>query len=217
LKYKNQKPAITRAIRISKPSKRVYVSVDPPRAKQHVPEGGKAGAVGPQLVPAVAPATTKTQGNISPGGKTLPRAQGLLGDKHDLSQFSFMQGTFIISTSKGPVPDATAVDLNLGGELLCHVYQQLRPLVAIALRSLRPASPGAAKQAFDPCPRFAGALAHGLEKKVVLAPFAPLRSKGATGPKQPFDQRSLEQGCANQESPPRGDGPPRGAPRSGGI
>lgn len=28
LKYKNQKPAITRAIRISKPSKRVYVSVD---------------------------------------------------------------------------------------------------------------------------------------------------------------------------------------------
>jgi ribosomal protein S8 len=161
LKYKNQKPAITRAIRISKPSKRVYVSVDLLRAKQHVPEGGKAGAVGPQLVPAVAPATTKMQGNISPGGKTLPRAQGLLGDKHDLSQFSFMQGTFIISTSKGPVPDATAVDLNLGGELLCHVYQQLRPLVAIALRSLRPASPGAAKQAFDPCPRFAGALAHG--------------------------------------------------------
>lgn len=77
LKYKNQKPAINQIIRLSKPSRRVYLSAD------------------------------QLSKNFLASGR---------------GSFFFMQGLFILSTSKGIMSRSAALKLNVGGELLCHVF-----------------------------------------------------------------------------------------------
>jgi len=77
LKYKNQKPAINRIIRLSKPSKRIYLSAD------------------------------QLSRNFLASGR---------------GSFFLMQGLFILSTSKGIMSRSSALKLNVGGELLCHVF-----------------------------------------------------------------------------------------------
>jgi small subunit ribosomal protein S8 len=76
LKYKNQKPAINHIVRLSKPSRRLYLSAD------QLAEYGSSSGRG---------------------------------------SFFFMQGLFILSTSKGIMSRSAALKLNVGGELLCHI------------------------------------------------------------------------------------------------
>ncbi len=89
LKYKNQIPAIKNIIKISKPSKRIYISVN-----DFISNKFKK--------------------------KIFNQIQVFSNEK--LSLLLFMQGIFIISTSKGIMTHLTAYKLNLGGEILCYIY-----------------------------------------------------------------------------------------------
>lgn len=94
LKYKNQKPAINKTIRISKPSKRVYISIN-------------------QLLRL----RRREQDKIS-----LITGKSHCPDHAGRGHFVFMKGLFILSTSKGVWDHFTAHQFNVGGEVLCHIY-----------------------------------------------------------------------------------------------
>jgi small subunit ribosomal protein S8 len=85
LKYKNQKPAINQILRVSKPSRRFYLSVN-------------------QLT-----------GLFTDKGRQTNEAR-------PKSAPCLMQGILILSTSKGVMSHLTAYRLNVGGEVLCHVF-----------------------------------------------------------------------------------------------
>lgn len=87
LKYKNQKPVINKIIRISKPSKRVYISINQLRG----------GAPKQNQI--------KLKGKTSTAGFAPLQAHDVAGHSassgHQLNSLFFMQGILILSTSKG--------------------------------------------------------------------------------------------------------------------
>ncbi len=90
LKYKNQKPVINKIIRISKPSKRVYISINQLR-------GG---------APKQNQIKLKTEGRkTSTAGFAPLQAHDVAGHSassgHQLNSLFFMQGILFLSTSKG--------------------------------------------------------------------------------------------------------------------
>lgn len=93
LKYKNQKPAINKITRISKPSKRIYLSVKELSSSLQA---------------------TKTSGGLR--DKKIARQTS-----ENLSPLLFIQGIFVLSTSRGIMSHLTAYRLNVGGEVLCHI------------------------------------------------------------------------------------------------
>lgn len=95
-KYKNQKPAINKTIRISKPSKRVYISIN-------------------QLLRL----RRREQDKIS-----LITGKSHCPDHAGRGHFVFMKGLPTPSTSKGVWDHFTAHQFNVGGEVLCHIYQR---------------------------------------------------------------------------------------------
>lgn len=112
LKYKNQKPAINNIIRVSKPSKRVYLSVKKlshmltkKTYKKNEDEDLEYGAV--------IPLNSKSLPNIAQGHEVNSEAH--------LSSLHFMKGILILSTSKGIMTHLTAYRLHIGGEVLCHI------------------------------------------------------------------------------------------------
>lgn len=96
-KYKNQKPVINKIIRISKPSKRVYISINQRsyalkevqlrkqnvRAADHIKLKGET-----YTAPLQANAADDHAGHYASSG-------------HQLNSLFFMKGIFILSTSKG--------------------------------------------------------------------------------------------------------------------
>ena len=102
LKYKNQKPAISELTRISKPSRRVYVSIDQ--------LGPRSGAAPERRRPKRGHQTIE---DVPEGDHTA--------QKDSRSGFFFMQGILILSTSKGILSHVTARRLGAGGEVIGHV------------------------------------------------------------------------------------------------
>lgn len=90
LKYHNKKAATSNLVRVSKPSRKIYLSVD-------------------QLVQIA---------NLSKS--SVGRQSKLFGQNAEDTILS-MQGTFILSTSKGIMPNTMAQKLHVGGEVLGHV------------------------------------------------------------------------------------------------
>jgi ribosomal protein S8 len=101
LKYKNQKPAINQIVRISKPSRRVYLSV----TKLSRMSYGTSSPVSNKL-----------------NGKTANcSCYARISAPSDHNPFLFMKGIRIPSTNKGIMSHLTAYRLNIGGEVICHV------------------------------------------------------------------------------------------------
>ena len=103
LKYRNRKAAIGELVRISKPSRRIYLSVD-------------------QLVRiqiANRPLSQLIQGTS--GNRRNHQGKKSFGMPAREDTFLFMQGIFIPTTSKGIMSNITALKLHVGGEVLGHV------------------------------------------------------------------------------------------------
>lgn len=103
LKYQNRKAAINKLVRISKPSRRIYLSVD-------------------QLVRiqiANMPMSQLIQGTAG-NRRNGPKGFGPHGAPRE-DTFLFMQGILILSTSQGIMSNITAQKLHVGGEVLGHV------------------------------------------------------------------------------------------------
>ena len=93
LKYKNQKPVINKIIRISKPSKRVYISIN--QLRGGAPEQNQI-----KLKTSVGQGRKTTTAGFAP-----LQAHDVAGHSassgHQLNSLFFMQGILILSTSKG--------------------------------------------------------------------------------------------------------------------
>jgi ribosomal protein S8 len=90
LKYKNQKPVINKIICISKPSKRVYMSINQLRESQSESNQNQI----------------KFKGSLRPASLQVHNGGGVYSARsvssgHQLTSHFFMQGIFILSTSKG--------------------------------------------------------------------------------------------------------------------
>jgi ribosomal protein S8 len=133
LKYKNQKPVINKIIRISKPSKRVYISINQLRgagvpskdrlndsASASVPNGrfSSTFSSNPQLPSSH---TTSSLPDRLDSGVSFDHSGRSSASGHQLNSLFFMQGIYILSTSKGIRDHITAHQLNVGGEVPCHI------------------------------------------------------------------------------------------------
>lgn len=94
LKYRNKKAAISKLVRVSKPSRRIYLSVDQLIQMANLSKSQRA------------------------SGNRRKQPLRLCNTKDTILS---MQGTLILSTSKGIMPNITAQKLNVGGEVLGHV------------------------------------------------------------------------------------------------
>ena len=127
LKYKNQKPVINKIIRISKPSKRVYISINqlrgagvPPKerisspapkpnarlvnsAAQTMLKGKTSNFIASVSRPlqVVKPHDVGVANHAAPKAKPMDHAGHCASSGHQLNSLFFMQGIFILSTSKG--------------------------------------------------------------------------------------------------------------------
>ncbi len=134
LKYKNQKPVINKIIRISKPSKRVYISINQLRganifSKNQLNNLASASILNKRVF---STSLSNSQLSLSHTTSFLPNYldssvsfnhfSHSFVSGHQLNSLFFMQGIFILSTSKGIWDHITAHQLNVGGEVLCHIY-----------------------------------------------------------------------------------------------
>ena len=104
LKYQNKNAAISKLVRISKPSRRIYLSADQ-LVRIRVSNEPLS-----QLIQGTSGNRRKKQKTFS--SRNFARRE---------DTFLFMQGIFILSTSKGIMSNITAQKLNVGGEVLGHV------------------------------------------------------------------------------------------------
>nr|BBH42959.1 30S ribosomal protein S8 [Marophrys sp. SRT127] len=110
LKYRNQAPAINNIMRISKPSKKLYITV---KALADLESSAKKGMSG-----VISPRTSSDDGSCSPQMRGNPP---LIRRRLEMSPF--MRGIYILSTPKGGIISSTlAYKLNTGGEVLGHVW-----------------------------------------------------------------------------------------------
>jgi small subunit ribosomal protein S8 len=133
LKYRNQAPAVNEIIRISKPSKKLYITVKALadleawsfgalRAKTPKPKAQHAFGTVPKNPPIKSLSSSFPRTIFPTLGvqQPTPYDGGAKGPKKDMSPF--MRGIYILSTPKGMISSTRAYKLNTGGEIVCHVW-----------------------------------------------------------------------------------------------
>jgi ribosomal protein S8 len=110
LRYLYEKPAIGKAMRISKPSRRIYLSID--ALDEYLCKRPRK-RYGPT------PPTHCLLGHSRSGSRRGPH--GPRSGTPQVATEEFMQGTLILSTPKGILSATTAKKFHVGGEVLALV------------------------------------------------------------------------------------------------